>query len=42
MRMGKQPLYNNPMYVHHNEKIFFNYLHSKGYLDAEVTSKTDF
>ncbi len=41
MRMGKEPLYYNPMYVEHNEKIFLNYLHSKGYLDAEVTSKTD-
>ncbi|WP_342264957.1 BamA/TamA family outer membrane protein [Cardinium endosymbiont of Philonthus spinipes] len=42
MRMGEKPLYYNPVYVHHNEKIFLNYLHSKGYLDAEVTSKTDF
>lgn len=41
MRMGEKPLYYDPMYVHHNEKIFLNYLHSKGYLDAEVTSKTD-
>ncbi|CAH2560013.1 Surface antigen D15-like family protein [Cardinium endosymbiont of Oedothorax gibbosus] len=42
MRMGEKPLYYNPTYVQHNEKIFLNYLHSKGYLDAEVTSKTDF
>ncbi|MGI2257432.1 BamA/TamA family outer membrane protein [Candidatus Cardinium hertigii] len=41
MRMGEKPLYYDPTYVHHNEKIFLNYLHSKGYLDAEVTSKTD-
>ncbi|UWW97366.1 MAG: BamA/TamA family outer membrane protein [Candidatus Cardinium sp.] len=41
MRMGEKPLYYDPMYVRHNEKIFLNYLHSKGYLDAEVTSKTD-
>ncbi|WP_243518990.1 MULTISPECIES: BamA/TamA family outer membrane protein [unclassified Candidatus Cardinium] len=41
MRMGAKPLYYNPIYVQHNEKIFLNYLHSKGYLDAEVTSKTD-
>lgn len=42
MRMGEKPLYYNPTYVHHNEKIFLNYLHSKGYLDTEITSKTDF
>ncbi|WP_419241637.1 BamA/TamA family outer membrane protein [Cardinium endosymbiont of Nabis limbatus] len=42
MRMGEKPLYYDPIYVGHNEKIFLNYLHAKGYLDAEVTSKTDF
>ncbi|MDN5247050.1 MAG: BamA/TamA family outer membrane protein [Candidatus Cardinium sp.] len=42
MRMGEKPLHYDPMYVHHNEKIFLNYLHAKGYLDTEVTSKTDF
>lgn len=41
MRMGEKPLYYDPIYVHHNEKIFLNYLHSKGYLDAEITTKTD-
>jgi len=41
MRMGEKPLYYDPIYVHHNEKIFLNYLHSKGYLDAEIITKTD-
>ncbi|WP_123663403.1 BamA/TamA family outer membrane protein [Candidatus Cardinium hertigii] len=41
MRMGEKPIYYDPMYVHHNEKMFLNYLHSKGYLDGEVISNTD-
>ncbi|MGI2298782.1 BamA/TamA family outer membrane protein [Candidatus Cardinium hertigii] len=41
MRMGEKPLYYDPIYVHHNEKIFLNYMNSKGYLDAEIITKTD-
>lgn len=42
MRIGEKPTYYDPTYVQHNEKMFLNYMHSKGYLDAEITSKTDF
>lgn len=40
MRMGVQPLAYDPMFICHNEKVFLNYLHSKGYLDAKITSKS--
>ena len=42
MRMGEKPLYYDPTYVEHNKKIFLNYLQSKGYIDASITSKTNF
>lgn len=42
MRMGEKPTCYDPAYVDQNEKIFLNYLHAKGYLNAGVTTKTDF
>lgn len=42
MRMCEKPTCYDPAYVQQNEKTFLKYLHAKGYLDAEVTTKTDF
>ncbi|TDG93359.1 BamA/TamA family outer membrane protein [Cardinium endosymbiont of Culicoides punctatus] len=42
MRMGEKPMAYNRIYVQQNEKIFLDYLHSKGYLDAIITTQTDF
>ncbi|WP_339044095.1 BamA/TamA family outer membrane protein [Cardinium endosymbiont of Tipula unca] len=42
MRVGEKPTYYDSAYVEQNEKTFLKYFHSKGYLDAKITTKTDF
>lgn len=42
MQIGSKPVYYTPNLVDENRRIFLNYMHSIGYLDAEIESKSEF